>query len=55
MELGRGTTDEVLQRTQRFVRTLTQVAQHYGRRADALESADLRHSGGYAAPAPARG
>ena len=48
VELGGGTTEEVLQRTQRFVRTLTQVAQHYGRRADALESADLRHSGGYA-------
>ena len=47
-ELGGGTTDEVLLRTQRFVRTLTQVAHHYGRRADALESADLRHSGGYA-------
>ncbi len=48
VELGGGTTDEVLLRTQRFVRTLTQVSQHYGRRADALESADLRHSGGYA-------
>jgi cell division protein FtsQ len=48
LELGGGTGDEVVQRTQRFLRTLTQVAAHYGRRADALESADLRHNGGYA-------
>ena len=48
LELGGGTTEEVLQRTQRFVRTLTRVAANYGRRADALESADLRHAGGYA-------
>lgn len=48
LELGGGSADEVLQRTVRFVRTLTQVAGHYGRRADALESADLRHQGGYA-------
>jgi len=68
LELGGGATEEVLLRTQRFVRTLTRVAAHYGRRADALESADLRHNGGYAlrlrgvttvvagqdAPAPAR-
>lgn len=48
LELGGGATDEVLLRTQRFVRTLTRVAAHYGRRPDALESADLRHNGGYA-------
>ena len=48
VQLGGGTTDEVLLRTQRFVRTLTQVAAPYGRRTDALESADLRHAGGYA-------
>lgn len=48
VELGGGTPVEVVQRTQRFVRTLTQVAGQYGRRADALESADLRHAGGYA-------
>ena len=35
-------------RLQRFVRTLTQVAGKYGRRADALESADLRYEDGYA-------
>ena len=48
VELGGGTPQEVVQRTQRFVRTVTQVAGQYGRRVDALESADLRHAGGYA-------
>lgn len=48
VELGGGTPQEVVQRTQRFTRTLTQVAAQYGRRVDALESADLRHAGGYA-------
>jgi len=48
VELGGGTPQEVVQRTQRFTRTLTQVAAQYGRRVDALESADLRHTGGYA-------
>lgn len=48
LELGSGSDEEVVQRTERFVRTLTQVAAHYGRRVDALESADLRHHGGYA-------
>ena len=48
VELGGGTSEEVVQRTERFSRTLTQVAAQHGRRADALESADLRHTGGYA-------
>ena len=48
VELGAGTGQEVAQRTQRFLRTLTQVAGQYQRRADALEAADLRHNGGYA-------
>ena len=48
LELGGGTPQEVVERTQRFTRTLTQVAAQYRRRADALESADLRHAGGYA-------
>lgn len=48
LELGGGESAQVLERTQRFVQTLTQLAAHYQRRADALESADLRHSGGYA-------
>jgi cell division protein FtsQ len=46
--LGRGTTDEVAARTQRFLKTLTQVTGKYGRKPEALETADLRHEGGYA-------
>ena len=48
VELGGGTPQEVAQRAQRFTHTLTQVVAQYGRRVDALESADLRHAGGYA-------
>lgn len=48
VELGSGEPQEVLQRTQRFVKTLAQVAASYGRRPESLESADLRHVGGYA-------
>ncbi|MCC7098823.1 MAG: cell division protein FtsQ/DivIB [Rubrivivax sp.] len=45
LELGRGGEDEVLVRTQRFVRTLPQVT---GRLRAPLEAADLRHADGYA-------
>ena len=48
VELGRGTPEEVTARTQRFVQTLTQVTSRYGRRPEALLSADLRHGDGYA-------
>jgi cell division protein FtsQ len=48
VELGGGTPAEVVARAKRFARTLTQVAAQYKRRVDALESADLRHAGGYA-------
>jgi cell division protein FtsQ len=48
IELGSGSPAEVTSRTQRFVQTLTQVASRYGRRPEALVSADLRHSNGYA-------
>ena len=48
VELGRGGVPEVVGRTQRFVHTLTQVTSKYGRRAEALVSADLRHLDGYA-------
>ena len=48
VELGSGTVPEVLARTQRFLRTLTQVTSRYGRKSDALETADLRHEDGYA-------
>jgi cell division protein FtsQ len=45
VEIGRGTPDEVLQRTQHFISSLPQVTAHF--RAP-LESADLRHADGYA-------
>lgn len=48
VELGRGTVDEVTARTHRFMKTLTQVVTRYGRQAQAMESADLRHENGYA-------
>ena len=48
VELGRGTTEEVLLRGQRFAQTLTQVTAKYGRRPEALVAADLRHADGYA-------
>jgi cell division protein FtsQ len=45
IELGRGSTEEVLARTQRFAATVSQVT---GAFRAPLVSADLRHSGGYA-------
>lgn len=48
IELGRGTEDELVARTQRFLGTLTQVTSRYGRTVTALESVDLRHQEGYA-------
>ena len=48
IELGRGNTDEVLPRVERFLKTLTQVVSRYGRAPNAMESADLRHENGYA-------
>jgi cell division protein FtsQ len=48
IELGRGTTEEVSARLQRFLQTLNQVTSRYGRRPEALVSADLRHGDGYA-------
>jgi cell division protein FtsQ len=45
IELGRGSESEVVERTQRFVQTLPRVEAQYQR---PLESADLRHAGGFA-------
>lgn len=45
VELGRGSDDEVLARTERFVRTLAQVT---GTFRAPLQYADLRHPDGYA-------
>ncbi|HVE54634.1 MAG TPA: cell division protein FtsQ, partial [Ramlibacter sp.] len=44
----RGPPDEVLARSRRFAQTLTQVTSKYGRRPEALVTADLRHADGYA-------
>lgn len=48
IELGGGSEQQVLQRMQRFVRTLPQITQQYQRTAEALEYADLRYPDGYA-------
>ena len=45
IELGRGTDDEIVERTRRFVATVTQVTSRYQR---PVVSADLRHHEGYA-------
>lgn len=45
VELGRGSEDEVVERTRVFAGTVTQLVSRYQR---PLESADLRHAGGYA-------
>jgi len=45
IELGRGTDDEVVERSERFVGSVTQVISRYQR---PLEYADLRHHDGYA-------
>ncbi len=48
LELGTGDPAQVRERTGRFLKTLTQVAARYGRKPEALETADLRHENGYA-------
>lgn len=48
VELGRGSVDEIMARTTRFLKTVSRVTANYGRKPDALESADLRHEDGYA-------
>jgi cell division protein FtsQ len=45
LELGRGTPEDLLQRTQRFTATLGQLTQRYP---GALQSVDLRYPNGYA-------
>lgn len=48
IELGRGQAEEVTARTQRFLKTVTQVAGQYRRTAADVEGADLRHNDAYA-------
>ena len=45
IELGHGNMEDIEARSRRFVTTLTQIVNHYGR---PLESADLRYASGYA-------
>jgi cell division protein FtsQ len=45
VELGRGSEDEIVERTRRFVATVGEVTKRYER---PLEYADLRHNEGYA-------
>lgn len=46
--IGVGREEEVIARTNQFAKTLTQVTSRYARATHALESADLRHTDGYA-------
>jgi cell division protein FtsQ len=46
LELGRGSTSEVAERSARFVRTLPSITARWPQQP--LESADLRHTDGYA-------
>ncbi|MBT2322124.1 cell division protein FtsQ/DivIB [Variovorax paradoxus] len=48
IELGRGKSEEVAARTQRFLVTVAPVARQYGRTVASVEGADLRHNEGYA-------
>ena len=45
--IGRGSEQELKERVNVFLSTLTRVAARYGRKPEALESADLRHADGY--------
>ncbi|OIP16619.1 MAG: cell division protein FtsQ [Comamonadaceae bacterium CG_4_9_14_3_um_filter_60_33] len=48
LELGSGSTDELLARLDRFLKTVTQATSRYSRTVEQLASVDLRHSDGYA-------
>ncbi|WP_422089080.1 cell division protein FtsQ/DivIB [Variovorax sp.] len=48
IELGRGQSEEVTARLQRFLKTVTQVAGQYHRTVADVEGADLRHNDAYA-------
>jgi cell division protein FtsQ len=48
IELGSGSTPELVARAERFLATVTQVTARYQRRPEQLASVDLRHTDGYA-------
>jgi cell division protein FtsQ len=48
LELGGGSTPDLIARVERFVKTATQATSRYNRAIEQLASVDLRHSDGYA-------
>jgi cell division protein FtsQ len=48
LELGSGSTDALVARTERFLKTVTQATARYNRGVEQLASVDLRHTDGYA-------
>lgn len=48
LELGSGSTEELLARLERFLKTVTQATSRYNRSVEQLASVDLRHTDGYA-------
>jgi cell division protein FtsQ len=48
LELGSGSTEELVARLERFLKTVTQATAQYSRGVDQLASVDLRHTDGYA-------
>ena len=48
LELGNGNPDELVQRTKRFLQTMTQATANFKRSPDQLTLVDLRHKDGYA-------
>lgn len=48
LELGSGSTDELVARIERFVKTVTQATSRYNRTVEQLAAVDLRHTDGYA-------
>ncbi len=48
LELGGGSTQDVVARVQRFVQTATQASAHFKRTVAHISSVDLRHPDGYA-------
>lgn len=48
LELGTGSTAELVARLERFLKTVTQATSRYNRSVEQLASVDLRHTDGYA-------
>jgi cell division protein FtsQ len=48
LELGSGSTEELVARLERFLKTVTQATARYNRGVEQLASVDLRHTDGYA-------